>query len=85
VDAAQPSDVADGASRRNKRTWDEDVSKFNTYLADSRNGINLADRKLSHITRTDIAHLHSKITKAHPATANRVLALVSSIFGRAIE
>jgi integrase len=72
-------------AKRNKKTWDEDVSKFNTYLADGKSGLNLADRRLSQITRTDIAHLHSKITKAHPVTANRVLALVSSIFGRAIE
>ena len=72
-------------SKRNKRTWREDVSKFNTYLAGSKQGFNLADKKLSRITRADIAHLHSKITKTHPVTANRVLALVSSIFGRALE
>lgn len=38
------------------------------------------------ITRQDIAAVHVAITKAgHGATANRVLALVSSIFGRGIE
>jgi integrase len=72
-------------SKRNKRTWREDVSKFNTYLADSKYGLNLANKRLSQITRNDVAHLHSKITKTHPVTANRVLALMSSIFGRAIE
>ena len=68
-----------------KRTWKEDKSKFDQYLASSTDGINLAVRKLSTIKKADLASLHSKIGKAHPTTANRVLALTSSIFGRAIE
>lgn len=40
---------------------------------------------LSQITWADSAQLHSKISRHSPVTANRVLALVSSIFGRAIE
>ena len=68
-----------------KRTWAEDESKFNQYLASSVDGLNLAVRKLSTIKKSDLASLHTKIGKAHPATANRVLALASSIFGRAIE
>lgn len=72
-------------SKPRKRTWQEDKSKFDQYLASSEDGINLADRKLSAIRRSDIATLHVKIGQSHPTTANRVLALASSIFGRATE
>lgn len=71
-------------SRVHKRTWREDQSKYEQYLCSEKDGINLAGKKLSAIDRTDIARLHAKIGKAHPITANRVIALVSSIFGRAI-
>jgi integrase len=68
-----------------KRTWKEDESKFKQYLASSEAGINLAPRKLSTIRKSDMATLHAKIGEKHPTTANRVLALAGSIFGRAIE
>ncbi|MHB8165292.1 MAG: tyrosine-type recombinase/integrase [Sulfuricella sp.] len=64
-----------------KRTWAEDVQRFQQYLEKP-----LGGKRLSTITRQDIAAVHAAITKAgHGATANRVLALVSSIFGRGIE
>ena len=60
-----------------KRTWTEDASKFSQYLDKP-----LGNKKLSVIQRADIAAVHSQITRAgHPTTANRVLALVSSIYG----
>jgi integrase len=60
-----------------KRTWPEDESKYGQYLAQP-----LGPKKLSAIDRNDVATVHSAITRAGTrVTANRVLALVSSIFG----
>lgn len=68
-------------SKPNKKTWTEDESQFRTYLAKP-----LGKMKLSSIDRSSIATIHSNITKAgHATTANRVKALVSSIFGWAIS
>lgn len=68
-------------SKPTKRTWAEDDSKYRTYLAKP-----LGNKKLSAIDRASIAAIHSSITKAgHGITANRVKALVSSIFGWAIS
>jgi integrase len=63
-----------------KRTWREDDSKYELYLKP------LAAKKLSAIDRADIAAVHSAVTRqAKPVTANRVLALVSSVFGWAVK
>jgi len=68
-------------SKLNKKTWAEDKSKFDTYLAKP-----LGNKKLSAIDRSSIATIHSRITRnGHPVTANRVKALISSIFGWAIS
>ncbi len=68
-------------SKPNKRTWREDESKYKTYLERP-----LGKKKLSTIDRRDIALIHSGITKdGHDITANRVLALTSSIFGWGIS
>lgn len=68
-------------SKVKKRTWEEDVSKYNQYLAGP-----LGRKRLSALTRRDIADIHSKITlEGHAVTANRVLALVSSVFGWAVS
>lgn len=69
----------DRHSRPRKRTWQEDLDKFDTYLKP------LGRKRLSEIKKNHISALHSRIGKEHKVTANRVLALVSSIFGRAIE
>ncbi|GCB02632.1 site-specific integrase [Ralstonia sp. SET104] len=64
-----------------KRSWQEDESKYNQYLAAP-----LGRKRLSEITRKHVADIHSKITAAgHATTANRVQALVSSVFGWAIS
>lgn len=68
-----------------KKTADEDQAKFDKYLANNKTGLNLASRQLSTIERADIVQLFTKISQEHKITANRVLALVSSIFGKAIE
>ncbi|MGB9500382.1 MAG: tyrosine-type recombinase/integrase [Dissulfuribacterales bacterium] len=62
-----------------KRTWQDDISNFRLYLEP------LGRKRLSEIKKSHIASIHSKIGKKHKITANRVLALISSIFGRAIE
>jgi len=69
----------DRHSRPRKRTWQEDLDKFETYLKP------LGKKRLPEIKKNHISAIHSRIGKKHKVTANRVLALVSSIFGRAIE
>jgi integrase len=65
----------------NKRTWREDVQRFEDYLRAPIGG-----KKLSNVERRDIRSIHEAITKeGHGTTANRVLALISSVFGKAIE
>jgi integrase len=60
-----------------KRTWEEDQTKYELHLAKP-----LGAKKLSAIDRSDLAAIHSVMTRAgKPTTANRVLALVSSVFG----
>jgi len=64
-----------------KRTWREDQQKYRDYLENS-----LAKKKISRITRQDLASIHSRISRdGHPTVANRVKDLVSSVFGRAVE
>lgn len=64
-----------------KRTWVEDEQRYKQYLEKP-----LGSKKLSAINRQVIAMIHADITRdGHPAVANRVLAVVSSIYGRAIE
>ena len=62
-----------------KRSWRADQEAFNRHL------VALGRKRLSTITRRDIAAIHSGIGKDRPTTANRILALISSVFGRAIE
>ena len=63
-----------------KRTWREDEQKYRDYLDRP-----LGRKKVTRITRSDLAAIHSAITRAgHPTVANRVKDLVSSVFGRAI-
>lgn len=68
-------------SKPNKRTWQEDESKYKQYLEKK-----IGKMKATEIDRKDIASIHSAITRAgHPVTANRVKALISSIFGWGIS
>ncbi len=63
-----------------KRTWQEDEDYYHRHLESK-----LGKKRLSDITRADVAAIHARIGKDRPTHANRVLALISSIFGRAIE
>ncbi|MBA3756111.1 MAG: tyrosine-type recombinase/integrase [Nitrosomonas sp.] len=68
-------------SKPKKKTWFEDQAQFRLYLENP-----LGKKKLSTIDRKSIAHIHSGITKAgYAPTANRVKALLSSVFGWAIS
>lgn len=71
----------DRHAKARKRTWKDDEQRFQQYLERP-----LGSKKLSSITRQSIALVHSDITKAgHPVVANRVLAVISTVFGRALE
>ncbi len=75
------ADYLERHAKPRKRTWQEDVAKYDRYLERP-----LGAKKLSAIERSNIAGIHAAITRAgHPVTANRVLALVSSVFGRAMR
>lgn len=75
------SEYLERHSKSKKRTWDEDAQKYKKYLEKP-----LGKLKISAISRKEIGDIHNSITKAgNSTTANRVLALISSIFGRAIE
>ncbi|MDP2811238.1 MAG: Arm DNA-binding domain-containing protein, partial [Rhodocyclaceae bacterium] len=61
------------------KTKGEYQSQFNKYLAP------VAKKKISKVTVADVKPLVRAIGKAHPVMANRVRALVSSIYGLASE
>ncbi|MBF0609530.1 MAG: tyrosine-type recombinase/integrase [Magnetococcales bacterium] len=63
-----------------KKTWQDDEAYFRLHLAED-----MGKKKLSSITRREIALIHVKIGEKHPTMANRVIALISSVFGRAKE
>lgn len=61
-----------------KKTWQEDEATFNRYLE------RWKARRLSSIRRQDIQLLHSEIGRdCGPYAANRLLALLSTLFGKA--
>lgn len=68
-----------------KKTAHEDQAKFHKYLSDSAYGINLSLLKLSDATVDKVRIVFTYISKTHKVTANRVLALISAIFGKAIR
>jgi integrase len=75
------SEYLERHAKPNKRTWREDEQKFRDYLRAP-----LAKKKISRITRQDLAAIHSKLTAdGHPTVANRVKDLVSSVFGKAVS
>lgn len=74
-------DYMERHSKPKKKTWFEDQAQFRLYLEKP-----LGKKKLSTIDRKSIAHIHGSITKAgYAPTANRVKALLSSVFGWAIS
>lgn len=68
-------------AKQHKRTWAEDKQRFEQYLQSP-----LGKKKLCVINRHLVASIHSDITlSGHPVVANRVLALISSVYGWAIS
>lgn len=75
------SDYIERHSKQHKKTWTEDQEKYNNHIS-----AKIGKLKLSSITKSNIAVLHVGITKAgYPYAANRVLALISSVFGWAMS
>jgi len=64
-----------------KRTWRDDDQQYRDYLREP-----LGKKKISRVTRQDLAAIHAKLTRAgHPVLANRVKDLFSSVFGSAVK
>ncbi len=59
--------------------------KYNCHLATAKHGLNLSEMRLSQIRRADIVKLHSNLGRRHPYAANHLLALIRSMFNRAIS
>jgi integrase len=67
-------------AKKRKKTWKDDQSLYNRYL------VNLKNRKLSTITRSDIEKLHSAISNNNGIyAANHTLALLKTVFNKAID
>ncbi|MBF0339439.1 MAG: tyrosine-type recombinase/integrase [Magnetococcales bacterium] len=66
-------------ARVRKKSWRDDESKFRLHL------VPLHGKRLSSITRRDVADLHARIGKEHPSFANRLLALLSKLFNFGLE
>lgn len=68
-------------AKTTKKTWKGDQQLYDLHVA-----ARLGRLRLTQVTRDVVSKLHFEITtKGHPAVANRVLALISSVFGRAVE
>lgn len=67
-------------AKARKKSWRKDGAQFRLYLAPWRN------RKLSTISASDVCALHSRLgTNNGRYAANRLLALISALFNRAID
>ena len=64
-----------------KISWKDDRNRFNRRIAPI-----FAERKLSTITKREIAHYHAALKhEMSAASSNRILILISAIYHRAIE
>ena len=67
-------------SKLHKKCWNEDEAKYKLHLT------YLAKRRISSISKADIIQLHSSLSKDRGIySANRVLALLTTIFNKAIN
>lgn len=70
----------DKHSKLHKKSWNIDEATYKIHL------INLAKRRINFISKADIIHLHINISKEKGIySANRTLALLTTIFNKAIE
>jgi integrase len=65
-------------AKRRKKTWREDRRRLDTYVIPS-----LGHHKLASVSRADVSRLHNKLGESKPYEANRVLALISTLFSQA--
>lgn len=67
-------------AKTHKKSWQNDESQYNLYLSQ------WDKRKISSINKSDIESLHAKVGKENGIyTANRMLALLSTMFNKAIH
>ncbi len=67
-------------AKPHKKTWKEDKKQFNRYL------VSWSSKSLSNISKIQVQKLHLEIRDDHGIyAANRLLALLSTIFNKAIE
>ncbi len=70
----------DRYAKENKKSWEQDEGNFDRHLTDWKS------RELADITKQEVLLLHSKIGKKNGHyMANRILALVHCLFGKAEE
>lgn len=67
-------------AKRAKKSWREDERRLAKHILPA-----LRRYRLDAITRAHVAQLHRAISETSPVEANRVLALVSVIFAKAVE
>jgi integrase len=72
-------------SQVRKITHKEDLGHFNLHIDTKAYGINLSLLPLTELTKSVLTSHHAKMGASIPTTANRVLALISSIFSKAIQ
>ena len=69
-------------SYRRNRTAEQNVEHYKRYLDTDRYGLNLAKKQLKDIKRDDIRRVFNGMSKHAPVHANRILALIRSVFNR---
>ena len=67
-------------AKPHKKSWREDERRLRTHVMPR-----WKNRRIDSITRGEVATLHANIGTTHKPEANRVLALVSVMFSKAIE
>lgn len=67
-------------AKRAKKSWREDERRLNKHILPA-----LGRFRLDAVSRGNVAQLHRAISETSPVEANRVLALISVMFGKAIE
>lgn len=65
-------------AKRRKKTWREDRRRLDSYIIPA-----FGKYKIASVSRADVARLHNKLGESKPYEANRVLALVSTLFAQA--
>ena len=74
------ADYLSSHAKPNKKTWAEDERRYNKHVPKGWHG-----RKIADISKSDVRKLHADIAETAPYEANRLLALLSSIFNYAVN